>query len=184
MKTERFEAYLDMPTYLDQFVDLDRTQASCKECNNYKSNWACPPFDYDPIAFQETFDGIKIYLLKMSPDREGQMIDMEDYYQEVKKLNQELLEKEKEIPGSKALAAGSCHLCADLEDDPDKQTCARVQGKACRHPDQVRSSIESLGGLVGKISKEVFDQEIKWGKNGNPPPFLLLMNALLLKEKV
>ena len=54
-------------------------------------------------------------------------------------------------------------------------------GKPCVHPDEMRYSIESLGGDVVKTAAELLGTEIKWAASGELPEYFLLVGGLLEK---
>ena len=94
---------------------------------------------------------------------------------EVKKdMSRELYEMEKEYPGSISLSAGSCDLCKE-------EGCSRVKGEPCRYPDQMRYSIESIGGNVGKTVSKLMGYELEWVEEGKVPSYFVLVGGLLKK---
>jgi predicted metal-binding protein len=78
---------------------------------------------------------------------------------------------ENEIPGSCALAAGSCAICKE---------CTRPKGTECRYPEKMRYSIESLGGNVVQLMKDELGIEMKWAEAGKLPEFYVLVGGLLM----
>ena len=90
------------------------------------------------------------------------------------RLAARMQELEEEHPGSRALSAGSCILC---------QRCRRKDGKPCCRPEQMRYSIESLGGNVGKTTSELLHVELEWMEENRLPRYFTLINGLLLQEK-
>ena len=89
-----------------------------------------------------------------------------------RELMDELYAMEAETPGSLALSAGGCDICA---------SCARGEGLPCRCPDKMRYSVESLGGDVLKSLLELFGETVLWAENGHLPEHYLLLGALLKK---
>jgi predicted metal-binding protein len=89
---------------------------------------------------------------------------------EKNKLANKLFKLEKEKEGSLALFAGRCTLCGE---------CNRQNNENCKNPDKLRHSIESLGGNIEKILKEILDIEIKWIKDYKVPEYLILCFGLL-----
>lgn len=65
----------------------------------------------------------------------------------------EMLALEKERPGSCALAAQECAHCTK---------CARLAGKPCLHPEQMRYALESLGMLAVNLVKDQFGFDVLW----------------------
>ena len=75
-------------------------------------------------------------------------------------------------PGSSRLALAGCDECGDLG-------CSRPLGLPCRHPDRCFRSLESLGGDVALITKELFGFELLWPKDGKLPEYYMFVGALL-----
>jgi predicted metal-binding protein len=182
MQEQRYESEISMKDYMANYVDKDYTETMCAECRNYGKNWSCPPFDFDPIAWQAGYERIRIFVWQLTPDADDQEESMREYFQRTREINRWILDEEKKIPGARALSAGACHWCSPqpdawIQEDVD---CARVQDQPCRRPDLMRHSIESVGGLVSKISEGLFDLPLLWGHDGQLPPYFLLVNGLLL----
>ena len=83
-----------------------------------------------------------------------------------------LMEEEKKHPGSISLSAGSCQLC--------KNGCAKPLGQPCRFPDQMRYSIESLGGNVGLTIEKLMGIQLEWMEEGKLPHHFVLVCGLLI----
>lgn len=90
---------------------------------------------------------------------------------EKQKLSDMLLEKESEYPGSVSLSAGCCRKCRE---------CTRTQGGACRQPEKLRYSIESLGGNVGMTIDKLMGIRLEWVEEGRLPHHFVLVSGLLL----
>ena len=88
------------------------------------------------------------------------------------RLGEELLEKEKQYPGSVSLSAGSCDQCAS--------GCSKEQGNPCRFPETMRYSIESLGGNVGLTIEKLMGLKLEWMEDGKLPHHFVLVNGLLM----
>ena len=71
---------------------------------------------------------------------------------------------------SRALFAGACELC---------ESCNKESGEPCRHPEQMRYSIEALGGNVAQAAQFYFDDRILWAANGHLPEYFILLGGLL-----
>lgn len=168
---ERFETETDVESYVRDFVDIEGFLECCKVCPAYGKTWSCPPFDFDPLEFWNSYEKVRIagYRLTFGEDRTREEMDAALW--DVKnKLTDELYELEKEIPGSVALSAGSCQFC---------KSCTRPEGKPCRFPEKMRHSIESLGGNVGKTISRLCHIEIEWIEEGRLPEHYVLVEGLL-----
>ena len=86
-------------------------------------------------------------------------------------LSGELFDREQKTPGSISLSAGSCLLC--------KGSCGRKENEPCRFPDQMRYSIESLGGNVGLTLSKLMGIELEWMEEGKLPHYFVLVCGLL-----
>ncbi len=169
------EATVAVEDYLNTCVDVDRFLGYCKECSSYARRWSCPPFDFDPVALWRRFDTLHLYVRLLFPAPDTELPELlEGMEQEKAVLIDELLAKERAVPGSLVLSAGSCDLCGD--------NCTRLTGKPCRCPAQMRHSIESLGGDVGKTVEYYLKQPLQWIRDGQTPDYLTLVGGLLIKD--
>jgi predicted metal-binding protein len=91
------------------------------------------------------------------------------------KIADELYIMESHSPGSLSLSAGSCQLC---------EGCTRPCGAPCRHRDQLRYSIESLGGNVGKTITDLCGIELEWIEEGKLPKHMVLVGGLLERKAI
>ena len=87
-------------------------------------------------------------------------------------LTAELFGREEEVPGSQSLSAGSCRICGF-------DNCARKNGEPCRFPDQLRYSIESLGGNVGLTCTKLLGVPLQWMEESKVPDYFVLVGGLL-----
>lgn len=167
------EACVDVPTFLE----------CCRACGNYESVWSCPPYTFDPEDYWKRYRtlqlfGIKICFPASMTERVYEKAELDKLVDEVlwaerSKLTAELFEREKQYPGSVSLSAGSCRSCL-----PGR--CTRPEGKPCRQPEQLRYSIESLGGNVGLTVTRYLKQKLLWMTEGRLPEHFILVCGLLL----
>lgn len=177
----KMEATIDIPTYLEEYVDIPTFLECCKACPNYGGKWSCPPYDFDVEAYWRQFERLNIYGTQLMYGEE--MVNRTYSKEELDQILKETLEAEKrklaaqmeilerEHPGSRALSAGSCILC---------KSCRRREGKPCCRPDQMRYSIESLGGNVGKTTSKLLHVELEWMEENRLPRYFTLINGLLI----
>ena len=78
--------------------------------------------------------------------------------EEKQRLMGMLLRLERETPHSLALSAGGRDLCGG--------DCTRSGGMPCRRPDEMRYSIDALGGDLSKTMERYFGRPILWIQNG------------------
>lgn len=181
--TERYEATVPVEEYVEQCVDVPEFLEYCRQCDNYERLWSCPSFSFDAEAYWRKYKTFRIVGLKIlfSPEvigrtytgEERQELINEVLWKEKRKLGQELLELEREIPGSISLSGGHCTECAP-------GSCTRLQAKPCRFPEQLRYSIEALGGNVGLTVTKYLKQKLLWIEEGKMPEYLMLICGILL----
>lgn len=179
--TERHEAVVSMEHYLKEFVDVDYFLGCCRECPNYDKIWSCPTYDFDVLDYWKQYNVLELTAVKIIFDESyaGKKLSPEELEEirsnsiaEVKaQLAEELYQREKEVPGSIGLSAGSCVLCKD--------GCTRAAGKPCRFPDQMRYSIESLGGNVGMTVEKIMGIQLQWMEEDRLPSYFVLVSGLL-----
>lgn len=169
----KLSAEIPLRNYLEDCVNVPRFLACCKECGNYGHVWSCPPYDFDPMDIWNQYATIRLYGRMLLPQPQSQDIDdaLRALRLEKEQLLKELLFAETQFPGSLALTAGSCSVCA---------ICSRKSGGACRFPEKMRYSIESLGGDVGLTADRYLGQPLLWIKDAKLPKHLMLVGALLI----
>jgi len=175
--TKQLTAKIDVGTYLRDFVNVEEFLECCKECPNYGKVWSCPPYDFNVEEYWRQYKEIEFFGVRIEFDDEVKTGSWEEVYDSIvtvekQKLTEMLYEKEKEVPGSISLSAGSCRLC---------KSCARLCDKPCVNKENMRYSIESLGGNVGKTCTKILKQELLWCEEGKMPDHFILVCALLKK---
>lgn len=172
-EVDRREAVVDVADHMRGGVDVERFAKLCAQCPNFGERWSCPPFDFDPVErYWSRYRVMRVLADVIVPERRITIAESVELLADVKMaMLDEMLELECKFPGSVALSAGSCRLCAD---------CAKLTGEPCRQPDRMRHSIEALGGDVGLICERYLGLTIEWGKDGHAPPRLTLVGALLV----
>jgi predicted metal-binding protein len=90
-------------------------------------------------------------------------------------MNRQLFEAEKVLDGFACGFVGKCIYCS--------KTCARIEGKPCRHPDKVRPSLEAFGFDLMKTSEELLGIKMKWGHDGMMPEYLTLVCGVFYDKK-
>lgn len=186
--TERYEAIVSVDHYLEKHVDVDAFLQACKACPNYEKIWSCPTYDFDVMEYWKNYNTLELTAIKIIFDEavagkqltqeEQEDITKNSIWEVKKQLAEELYEREKAVPGSISLSAGSCTLCKGL-DDHSEDWCTRIKGEPCRFPDKMRYSIESLGGNVGTTLSELMEIELEWIQEGRLPSYFVLVSGLL-----
>lgn len=180
MEFELIELKREIPLseFVKTCVDIPRFAACCAECPGFGKRWACPPYDFDPADIWSAYSSILLLAEKVViPEHKRRVDDARAAYEELlkpvkRKLMDELYELEKATPGSLALSAGGCDLCA---------VCTRPEGKPCRFPEKKRCSIESIGGDVAGCLGKYFGESVLWAENGLLPEHFIIVCALLKK---
>lgn len=170
---ERVSADVPMDEFLAECVDIPQFLGYCRECRNYETRWSCPSFDFDPMDIWQHYSSVHIVGRVLRPLPGVTLDEAVAGMAPVKQqLLDELMEMEAQTPGSLVLSAGACYLCGD--------NCARVSGEACRFPEKMRHSMESIGGDVNKAAEVFLHRPMQWIKNGEMPEYLMLVLGLLL----
>lgn len=168
--TRRFEVSLPVSEYLERYRRSDYFLQLCKQCGNYARRYGCPPFDYDVVALMQRYTTATIIGVQIVPDVKQLPLTLAQRLMApvICQLSAELLERERLTDGLSFGFAGGCMLCGDT-------ACARITGEPCRHPDKVRSSLESYGFDLAKTSKELFNVPILWSTDSHIPDYLMLI---------
>lgn len=183
-KIKQLSGKIQIKEYLEACVNTEEFLEYCKTCSNYGKVWSCPPYDFSVEQYWKNYKTLLLYGKKIIFSRE--MLEREYTQQEVDKVLREILVREKEKmteelyrmenenEGSVSLSAGSCTRCC-------KEGCTREQGDKCRHINDLRYSIESLGGNVGLTIRKYLREELLWMEENKLPEYFILIGGLLLK---
>ena len=177
----KLTADVNIDEYFNSYVDVEKFQELCKDCEHYGKNWSCPPFDFDIEEYWMSFNKLKIIafkfdfseeeLAKTYSDRELDFILKKFERMKVKLMNDiYALENEDSV----ALFLGRCNLC---------MKCTREFGMPCKMPFKLRYSIESLGGDVDRTIKDLFGFEIIYASNNKLPEYLIFVGGLLYDKR-
>lgn len=175
--TERYTAEIDAKAYIKRFRKADYFLKLCQQCGNYGRRYGCPPFDHDPIEAVKDYNRVRIIGVKITPEDRSLPLEAANNLMKpvIDKLNAELLETERRLEGMCFGFVGSCPYC-------DGAPCARINGKPCKHPDKVRSSLEAYGFDISKTAKELLGLEIKWSQQGLIPEYLTLVCGIFYRK--
>lgn len=168
--------------YIENYVDIPTFSKACHVCSNYGQIWSCPPYDFDIMDYWKSYSTLQLYAEKIIFSREY----TDRYYEqdELSELIPKIIGKEKQLlskkmlkleqffPGSISLSAGNCSYCV--------RSCTRPDGIPCRFPEQLRYSIESLGGNVGMTIEKLMGIKLEWMEEGHLPHYFVLVNGLLI----
>lgn len=183
IRVEHLQRMVPVAEYIESCVDIPKFYACCEACPNFGTRWSCPPFSFSAAEFWSGFETLCLYGRKIyTPETWlAQSYAPEDlaerYHALLKPVKREMMQKlwdmEADQPGSVALSAGSCEICPE--------GCSRHASLPCRHPEQMRYSIESLGGDVGRSIEMYLGETLLWAESGHLPAHFILLGGLLMK---
>ena len=178
---EKLIADINVDEFVEKYVDIERFDALCRECDNYGKNWNCPPFDFDTEEVWNSYSKLKIIAFKMNFDDEELATTFSDRELEfvLKKLERMKVRLMNDIyiledENSLALFLGKCNLC---------MKCTREFGMPCKMPSKMRYSIESLGGNVDQIIEDIFGFKILYAQNNHLPEYMIFVGGILYDKK-
>lgn len=179
-------ASLLVADYVEEYRDVERFVGYCKECENYGTEWVCPPFDYEPLDVMGRYEFLKVVGAVVYIDEqtrhlpttadEQRELSYKIMYGAREKIDDQLLELESRYDGL-AFFAGSCHLCP-------KGECSRRLGKKCLYPDKARSSLEAYGFDISKTTSQLLGIELKWSKGLVLPPYFVLLCGVMSNSEI
>jgi len=170
--------------YVRDFVDVPRFRGFCEACQRYGENWACPPFDFDPLDVWARYRWLHLtaFIMEFTPAQPRSGLDhdrlvadvMEMFHQEKRRAHHRLMKLRAAVPDSVGLGAGGCDVCP---------VCTRKQGLPCRLPGQLVHSIESLGGDVEATMRVAFEHPTQWSDGTDLPDSYVLVMGLLCDQE-
>ena len=173
------------PEFVERFVDVPRFLECCRACPAHGRTWACPEFDFDPMDVWRSrrWFHVIVRTLALTADQPRSGLDpdelrpqvMELFTAEKRRLRHRVVVLRARHEGSVPLLAGSCELCA---------RCTRLDGRPCLHPGQLIHSVESIGGDVVGLVRELFGIEMGWSDGTSLPEAYHLVAGLLSDEPV
>ncbi len=177
--TEDFTTSLPTEEYIRRFCNSECFIKYCKECRNYGKVWVCPPFTHDTMAELRQYSRLLLVATKIIPY--GKEIPFSEVNRFIRperlRIEKKLRDMEKQYGGRAFAYAGSCLYCPE-------GTCSRLDNQPCRHPDLVRSSLESYGFDLGKTASELFGFPLLWSNDGYIPEYLTLICGLFHNTEI
>ena len=172
-EVKRFETVVTIKEMLEKYYDYGRTLVKCRACPGFATTWSCPEFDFHPDDYWNQFSRLHLIVDRISNEGLLSPKDAQERLMAEKSLyNADMLSKEKELPGSKALAAQECGHC---------KICARLADRPCVHPELMRYALESLGMIAVNLVRDQFGFEILWSDGVSTPEYYLLVGGILEK---
>ena len=180
---------VSMDKMLEEYHQLRKTRRYCHSCPNYKRYWSCPEYIFDEVIFLKEFKYMYLIAREYEVPREDRqkIFGIQRVAEYSKQICQamkmeswkDLLDLEKEFPGTMGLIPGNCEIC-----DISGEGCARPKGEKCRHPEMMRFSLESLGFDVDSICKYEIGVLLMWPREGHLPEKLCAVMALMTNDKI
>ena len=173
-------AHITADKYIAEYRDCERFMGYCKQCRTYGKTYACPPFDFDVDEYISGYCDVYIIGTKIVFDdltREcSTSVQLRDEITNNAMFHvlDDIAVQHKKVlamfPDTLSFLVGKCRICLP-------QPCARLEGKPCLHPDEVRHSIESVGFDVGKTTSELLGIDLKWSSDHRLPEYVTLVTA-------
>ncbi len=180
MKTEWLNACIPVERFLENYVDVPKFLGACSQCPNYGKVGSCPPYDFDVPGYWRNYKTLHLTVAQAFTEEEERLREysgealnaqIEKRFRTMRReMDSRLENQERQTPNSRMLSAGKCIQCAD---------CACAHGLPCRFPEKIRYSVESLGGDVCALLRDLFQVEILWAANGHLPEYFVLVGGLL-----
>lgn len=175
---------ISVEDYVNKYVNVSEFLEYCKACPNYGNLWSCPPFNFDPTYYWNQFKSLSIrgIIIKIDPSQREKTYTEEEISQIIdsiltreKEAQSSSLRKEEEFyDGAISLCAGSCSICSASD-------CTRKINKECCHKNEMRYSIEALGGNVGLTASKLLGVDLDWIEEGKLPEKFVLVGGILFK---
>lgn len=177
----KLTADVDVAEFVEKYVDVERFQGLCKDCEDYGKNWSCPPFEFEVMDVWNSFNKLKIIAFKIDFDEDELVREYDDreldfILKRVERMKIKLMNEiyMLEDENSYGLFLGKCNLC---------MKCTREFGMPCKMPFKMRYSIESLGGNIDQCIEDLFDLKILYAENNRLPEYIIFVGGLLYDKK-
>lgn len=171
--------------YAAGYRNVEKFLGLCQQCSKFGKSWTCPPCEFDVKAFVDRFKYAHILGSKMTFDEATlaetttpEAVDRvckEAMRYGLTKASAYLRSYERKSPDSLCFLGSMCLLCGN-------KPCTRLNGEPCRHPNDVRVSLEAVGFDLSKTTQALLGIEMKWGKHGRLPQYITLVTALFTND--
>lgn len=173
-------ATISVSEYISRYNNVEFFGGLCKQCPAYGKKWCCPPFDFSPLEKISHFKyahifGTQIFfprdaIVQSRIEKNGDQVCRAAVEKVCKDNHSKLLEMREKNAPAVAFSVG-CHLCPE-------GTCARGEGKVCRHPSKMLHSLESFGFDISKTASELLGIELLWSAGGVLPEYATVVTGL------
>jgi predicted metal-binding protein len=146
-------------------------------CENYDRKWSCPPCNPTFTSYSKDYACCLLVLLYCDLGQfnyiKGEYLKIRASNTILKSQSDKLLRYlEAELSG-KMISNGSCRLC---------KPCSKKLGDICRHPQNLRFSLESLGLNVEMLSSDILGHTLQWYRNRTSPDYSSVIGGVLVKR--
>lgn len=166
--------------FIARYRDVERIRQFCLQCPGYGKAWNCPPFDFDPRNVSDGFKTVTFIGTIIEFDEETRAacatpemaadVGRQAMNEVWMKLLPQMHQMEREHPGSRCFTF-RCVLCPE--------GCTRPEGKPCRHPEQMRYSLESVGFDITTAASDLLGISLDWSTDGSLSKTITLLTALM-----
>ena len=185
-EVETLTTSLSCQKFLDAYYNQSSLEELCRVCPKYGRSWTCPPLAFLPDFIWREYEQLELICDKVTlhtekaaaitlnstqnPEELINEFKQTVYLEAKKQMEERLLLQERQNPPARALFPGSCNRC---------ESCQRAVRKPCLAPENIRYSIEALGGNVAGLIKEELGLEFDWTGSGQMPSYYLLVGGVL-----
>lgn len=164
---------------LEQYLNHKQIEACKAGCPNYENNWSCPPYSKDYAALRKPYKYACLIALSTYMNQYADITDKESAIKTASGTLKAAIEKlarhlEREWKGY-ALLCGTCSLC---------ESCQCKIGRTCRHPEQMRYSVEATHLDVGRLAKEKLNHPLLWHQNEKLAEYTTTIALVLTNVKL
>lgn len=182
MKVTSKQVTVSADEFTSRYRDVERIDGYCRQCPGYGKTWSCPPFDFDPAGVTVGFKTVTVTGTTIEFDEatrasctsaeQSSAVGREAINAVCRDLLPQLYEQERQHPGSRCFTF-RCVLCPE--------GCTRPEGLPCRHPDQMRHSLESVGFDLVAMMHDLLGIDLEWSTDGSLPRHITIVTALFEK---
>ena len=178
-------AVISVEEYIRSFNNAEYFLSLCAQCPSYGKKWCCPPFEGSPLEtishlkYAHIF-GTQIFfskeeILESRIEKNGEKTSRSAVENFCKAEHSKLLDLRDKNAPAVAFSVG-CYLCPE-------GSCARLEGKPCRHPSRMLHSLESFGFDLSRTASQLLGTELLWNSGGVLPEYATVVTALFTDNK-
>lgn len=176
----RMQCYYDVVDATAVTVNKPLFTKMCEQgCSNYNNKHCCPPHTPEFSCHVGSYRRLLLVMARIEIDQLAATTYNE--YHKVRMTNtiiksriEKVMRSLEKSSGTKFMSTGACRLC---------KPCQKKIGKTCKHPQEMRFSLEALGADCNRLAEEVFGMPLLWYKEKHAPEYTAVICALPLKEE-